>query len=131
MIFVDVNVPMYLVGAPHPNQARTLSALLRLARDRESLITDVEVYQEILHRYQSTRRLHIIDAAIDCLNAIVTGVLIYGMTEIGIARDLISSVPGLSARDALHAAVMRQAGINRILSYDTGFDAIPGIERLE
>ena len=131
MIFVDVNVPMYLVGDPHPNQAHTLSALLQLARARESFITDVEVYQEILHRYHSTRRLHIIDAAIDCLNAIVTEVLTYGMTEIGIARGLISSVPGLSARDALHAAVMRQAGINRILSYDTGFDAIPGIERLE
>ena len=131
MIFVDVNVPMYLVGDPHPNQARTLSTLLRLARDRETFVTDVEVYQEILHRYQSTRRLHIIDAAIDCLNVIVTDVLTYGMTEIGIARDLINSVPSISARDALHAAVMQRAGITRILSYDRGFDAVPGIERLE
>ena len=131
MIFVDVNVPMYLVGDPHPNKARTLSSLLRLARDGEVFITDVEVYQEILHRYQSLRRLHIIDAAIHCLNVIVADVLTYGMPEIGIARDLIRSVPGISARDALHAAVMRQAGISRIFSYDTGFDRIPGIERLE
>ena len=91
MIFVDVNVPMYLVGDPHPNQARTLSALLRLARDREIFVTDVEVYQEILHRYQSTRRLHIIDAAIDCLNVIVTDVL---------GRVDILPEPDESAREA-------------------------------
>ena len=53
------------------------------------------------------------------------------MTEIGIARDLINSVPSISARDALHAAVMQRAGITRILSYDRGFDVVPGIERLE
>ena len=131
MIFVDSNVPMYLVGDPHPNQARTLAALLRLARDRELFITDVEVYQEILHRYQATRRMHIIDGAIHCLDVIVSSVLTYGVAEIYAARDLLRSVSGISARDALHVAVMRKAGISRILSYDTSFDTIPGIERLE
>ena len=104
MIFVDANVPMYLVGNPHPNQARALAALLRLTREREQFITGVEVYQEILHRYTSTRRFHIIDAAIQCLDVIVSEVLTYGMTEIYAARDLIHTVNGISARDALHAA---------------------------
>ena len=131
MTFVDANVPMYLVGDPHPNQARALAALLRLARDGEQFVTDVDVYQEILHRYTSTRRLHIIDAAIQCLDVIISGVLLYGMEEIRVARALIDSVQGISARDALHVAVMRSAGITRILSYDRGFDAVPGIERLE
>ena len=131
MTFVDANVPMYLVGDPHPNQARALAALLRLTRDGEQFVTDVEVYQEILHRYTSTRRLYIIDAAIQCLDVIVSGVLPYGMEEIRVARAFIDSVQGISARDALHLAVMHQAGISRILSYDTNFDGIPGIERLE
>lgn len=52
------------------------------------------------------------------------------MPEIYAARDIIAIADGISARDALHVAIMRQAGISRILSYDRGFDAIPGIERL-
>ncbi len=131
MIFVDSNVPMYLVGSPHPNRDRALQSLARLSQDGEQFVTDVEVYQEILHRYSAIRRLEAIDAAFASLDEIVADVLSYGMPEINIARDLIRPVGGLSARDALHVAVMRQAGISRILSYDTGFDAIPGIERLE
>jgi len=37
---------------------------------------------------------------------------------------------GLSARDALHLGVMEHAGITRSMSFDTGFDGYPGIERL-
>ena len=37
----------------------------------------------------------------------------------------------LSARDALHVAVMQKAGVSRILSFDDGFDSLSGIERLK
>ncbi len=131
MIFVDANVPMYLVGAPHINQNRAIAALERLAHQRETFITDVEVYQEILHRYTGMRRFSVIDDAIHTLNNIVSEVLSYDMADIYAARDLIANVQTLSARDALHAAVMRRAGVNRILSYDRGFDACPGIIRIE
>ncbi len=46
------------------------------------------------------------------------------------ARDLLASHSGLSARDALHAAVMEHHGIPRILTFDHGFDGLPGIERV-
>ena len=131
MTFVDANVPMYLVGGPHSNKLRALTTLNRLAVEKEILVTDVEVFQELLHRYTHTRRFNIIDRAITSLDNIVDYVLTHDMPEIYIARDLIRSVSGLSARDALHAAVMRKAGISRIISYDAGFDAIPDIERLE
>jgi predicted nucleic acid-binding protein len=36
----------------------------------------------------------------------------------------------LSARDALHVAIMERHGIDRILSFDSGFDGLPGISRL-
>jgi predicted nucleic acid-binding protein len=35
----------------------------------------------------------------------------------------------LSARDALHLAVMQRHGVERILTLDEGFDLWPGIER--
>ena len=121
---------MYLVGAPHPNKDRALAVLAQLVGNGEQLITDVEVYQEILHRYTAIHRPDAIDAAFESLNAIADDVLTFGMTEVRAARDLIGSVDGLSARDALHVAVMRRAGANRILSFDSGFDACPGIERM-
>ncbi len=48
MTFVDSNVPMYLVGATHPNKDRALAILTKLVRDGEQFVTDAEVYQEIL-----------------------------------------------------------------------------------
>ncbi len=130
MIFVDSNIPMYLVGAAHPNKDRASAILTRLVSDREQLVTDVEVYQELLHRYTAIKRPDAIDAAFESLDGIADDVLDFGMSEIRVARDIIGAVDGISARDALHLAVMRKAGTNRILSFDRGFDLVPGIERL-
>ena len=130
MIFVDSNVPMYLVGAPHPNKDRALAILTQLVRDGELFVTDVEVYQEILHRYTAIKRPDAIDAAFESLDAITDEVLAFAMPEIRAARALIDSTDGLSARDALHVAIMQKAGVNRILSFEDGFDACAGIDRL-
>jgi uncharacterized protein len=39
---------MYLVGAPHPHKIDAQRLLEKLIRDRQRLITDAEVLQEIL-----------------------------------------------------------------------------------
>ena len=130
MIFIDSNVPMYLVGAPHPNKDRAIAMLTQLVRDEEQFVTDVEVYQEILHRYTAIQRLDSIDAAFEGLDAIADDILTFGISEVRAARTLIGSVDSLSARDALHVAVMQKAGTNRILSFDVGYDNCPGIDRL-
>ncbi len=121
---------MYLVGAPHRNKNRAVTVLTQLVGEGERFVTDVEVYQEILHRFTAMRRPDAIDAAFDSLDAIADDILTFGMSEIHAARSLINAVASLSARDALHVAVMRKAGISRILSFDRGFDACPGIDRL-
>jgi predicted nucleic acid-binding protein len=46
------------------------------------------------------------------------------------AKDLVHAHRQLSARDALHAAVMRRREITEILSFDRRFDAVAGITRL-
>lgn len=130
MIFIDSNVPMYLVGARHANKDRTLGLLTQLVSDGEWMITSVEVYQEIIHRYMRVERPDAIDAVFRALDDVADEVLSFGMPEIREARELIRSGIGLSSRDALHVAVMRSAGTNRILSFDAGFDECPGIERL-
>ncbi len=130
MIFVDSNVPMYLVGAAHPNKDRVRALLEQLIGSGERLVTDVEVYQEILHRYVAISRPDALDAAIASLDAIVDETLTFGMPEIRAAREIIASTPRISARDALHVAVMSRARVTRIFSLDQGFDACPGIERV-
>lgn len=46
------------------------------------------------------------------------------------AKDIALRYAGLSARDAIHLAAMGRHGVTRIMSFDGGFDAYPGIERL-
>jgi len=50
LIFIDSNIPMYLVGAMHPHKADAQQLLARCVSRRERLVTDAEVLQEILHR---------------------------------------------------------------------------------
>lgn len=130
MIFVDSNIPMYLVGDEHPNKSHTNEILPRLLQQREPLVTSIEVYQEMLHRYTPTRHFDAMDDAFKALDDIIDDVLTFGIAEIRAAREIVHSIPGLSARDALHVAVMNSAGISRILSFDRGFDLYPGIERI-
>jgi len=130
VIFIDSNVPMYLVGAAHPNKDRTVAVLTRLAQSGQALVTDIEVYQEILHRYAVIGRLDAIDPTFASLDALVDDVLAFGAAEVRAARALLENVNGLSARDALHAAVMDSAGVTRIFSFDRGFDAVEGLQRL-
>jgi uncharacterized protein len=50
MIFIDSNIPMYLVGARHPHKVDAQRLLENLLSERVRLVTDTEVLQEILHR---------------------------------------------------------------------------------
>ena len=130
MILVDSNIPMYLVGAPHPNKETARRALEEAVAAGESLCTDAEVLQEILHRYTAIRRPEDIDPAFDALLAIVDVVYPIERADVERARRLLATTPRLSARDAVHISVMQTRDIGQILTFDAGFDGIPGIVRL-
>jgi predicted nucleic acid-binding protein len=130
VILIDSNIPMYLVGAPHPHKSDAQRSLEKLVSDRERLVTDAEVLQEILHRYVAIDRRDAIQPAFDSLLGIVDQVLPVDQAAAVRAKEIVLGNRRLSARDALHVAVMEQHGIERILSFDAGFDGIPGILRL-
>jgi uncharacterized protein len=130
MILVDSNIPMYLVGAPHPHKARAQTLIERLVVAGERLVTDVEVLQEILHRYTAIDRPDAIQPAFDAVVGVVDDVLPVVLADVEEAKRIILGRYGLSARDALHLGVMAGHGISRILSFDTGFDRYPDVERL-
>jgi len=130
LILVDSNIPMYLVGAPHPHKADAQRLLEKLITDRQRLVTDAEVLQEILHRYVAIDRRDAIQPAFDALLGVVDQVLAVDGTVVQRAKQLVLGYRQLSARDAVHLSVMEQNGIDRILSFDSGFDAFPRITRL-
>ena len=121
---------MYLVGAAHPNKDAARRALEEAVAAGESLCTNAEVLQEILHRYTAIGRRENIDPAFDALLAIVDVVYPIERADVDRARRLLRTSPTLSARDAVHLAVMQGRDIDRILSFDSGFDGIPGIVRV-
>ena len=125
MIFVDSNVPMYLVGAPHPNRDRAVEFLARGSSER--LVTSAEVYQEVIHRYASIDRREAIEDAFRVLDDLVATVFPIGRTDVGLAREILARHPALSARDGLHLAVMRANGVSRALTFDRAFARHPGI----
>jgi predicted nucleic acid-binding protein len=121
---------MYLVGAPHPHKSDAQRLLERLVSERQRLVTDAEVLQEILHRYAAIDRRDAIQPAFDALLGVVDQVLAVDETAAERAKEIVLGHRQLSARDAVHLAIMEQHGIEQILSFDLGFDGFPGVTRL-
>lgn len=130
MIFVDSNIPIYLVGSPHPHKSDALRLLEKFIGDRQRLVTNAEVLQEILHRYIAIGRRDAIQPAFDALLNVVDQVFPVDQAAAEHAKQIVLGYPKVSARDALHLAVMHAQKISRILSFDSGFDGFPGVERL-
>ena len=130
MVFVDSNVPMYLVGASrgHKRDAQRLVDSMLAAGER--LMTDAEVLQEICHRYASIGRPEAIQPTFDALLETVDEVLAIDRAVAEGAKDIVLRYTTLSARDAIHLAAMAEHGIDRIMTFDRGFDAYPGVERV-
>jgi len=130
VILVDSNIPMYLVGATHGHKSDARRLLEKAVSERQRLVTDAEVLQEILHRYVAIDRRDAIQPAFDALLGIVDQVLAVDRSVAERAKQIVLGYRQLSARDAVHLAVMEHHGIERIMTFDSGFDAFPGITRL-
>jgi predicted nucleic acid-binding protein len=129
LIFVDSNIPMYLVGAPHPHKADARRLLERAVGDGERLVSDAEVLQEILHWYVAISRRDAIQPAFDSLLGTVDEVYPVEAGDVERAKAIVLGSSRLSARDAIHVAVMQRRKVVRILSFDSGFDGVPGVTR--
>ena len=130
MIFVDSNIPMYLVGAAHPHKADAQRVLEGCVGRGDKLVTSVEVLQEILHRYTAIERRDAIQPAFDAILGMVDEVFPVDLVDVERAKTIVLERHEVSARDGLHAAVMARHDITTILSFDRGFDALPGVKRL-
>jgi len=121
---------MYLVGAFHPHKLAAQIQINILAAAGERLVTDAEVLQEFLHRFTAIRRPEAIADTLAVTLAIVDEVFPVTRGDVLRAAEVVQSPRGLSARDALHIAVMERRGIRQILTFDADFDRWPGVTRV-
>jgi hypothetical protein len=130
LIFVDSNIPMYLIGAAHPHKTEAQVVLERLIAAGQRLVTDAEVLQEILHRYTAINKREAIGPAFQVTLDIVDEVISIEKTDVLRAGEITQNRVSMSARDAVHVAIMERHGIRSILSFDADFDRWPGLQRI-
>lgn len=132
MILIDANIFMYAAGRESPQKEPCQRFLERIVSGKgPATCTDSEVLQEILHRYRS---LKIPEVGFQLFDAVThLGIPILAVTDRSMteARRILAEYPSLSTRDGVHLGVMREHGIEKILSYDQGFSDVPWTKRIE
>ena len=131
MILLDANIFMYAAGEAHPNKAGSITLLERVVRGDIEAAADVEVLQEVLHRYRSIGRWADGRRVYDLARQIVSTWVSIDVATLDRARGLLEDDKSLSARDALHAAVYFEEGATAFYSFDKDFDRVPGLHRIE
>ena len=121
---------MYVAGGEHPNRELARRFLDRAREGVVDICTSTEVLQEILYRYSALGKPDLARDVYDLFVEICPVVLPVTIADTDVARNLIATTQGISARDAVHVGVMLNHKIVSIATFDTGFDGIPGIKRI-
>lgn len=130
-VFIDSNIPMYVAGAAHPNRDPARRFLERVRSGDVEGCTSTEVLQEILYRYSAIGRRDLGTEVYDLFVQLCPVVFDVTLADTDGARKLLADYPALSARDCVHAAVMRNHDVEVIATFDTGFERVMGIRRAE
>lgn len=130
---LDVNVPMYAAGRPHPYREPCAWVMAEVAEARLAVAIDTETIQEILYRYGELQQWETGEMLATSLLDLVPTVYPVSQEDARLAVDLFRryAPQGIKARDLIHAAVMANQGLTRIISTDRHFDQIAGIVRLD
>lgn len=131
--FIDSSIPIYAAGKPSEHKEACGKLLARIeARELEAAI-DTEVIQEILYRFH---RLELNAKGLElCNNVMRLGMRVLPVSRSDIQEALLlfekyapSKVP---PRDTLHAAVMINNGMTKVVTLDKHFgDAIKEVQRI-
>ena len=119
------------MGNPHPYKVSCQGILAQVYDKTLEANIDVELLQEILHYYHRRSRLEFGLDLFDRLTALFPDPYPVTLGHAAAMREVLARHPSLQVRDALHAAVVMEAGLEGIISADRGFDAIPEIERFD
>ena len=133
MIFVDTDIFLHAAGRDSERREPCQGVLGRLVEEEPGLVsrTDAAVLREALEHCREADAADRAGPLFDAIAALGIPVLPVDEEAMRRARVLLTTIPELDARTAVHAGVMQTHGIDRVLSYDTQFDYVRGLERLE
>ena len=131
MRLIDTNVVIYAVGKAHPLQEEARRVLDRVTEGALHANVDAELLQEVLHVYDARKERRKGFDTVDDLLVIFPNPIPIGREEIETARDLMHAYSVLSARDAIHAAVVQTHDLEGIVTADNVFERIKGVKRFD
>ncbi|HWQ70130.1 MAG TPA: type II toxin-antitoxin system VapC family toxin [Patescibacteria group bacterium] len=129
--FLDANIIMYAIGNDHPAKPGCVAVLKQVEAGAIQVVTNVEVFQELLHRYYSLGRYEVADQAFTNLKTLCEQILPVLESDLDRAYTILHEQPLISVRDAIHAATMLHNGLHTIISTDRHFDAIQSLTRID
>ena len=131
MKLLDANIVIYALGRDHPYREPCRAIISQLEERPHDYAVDAEMLQEVLYvfsrRGYNETGVEVVTRLLDLFPDVIpiTG------AEIATATRLIGQPPRLSVRDAIHAAVALEHGLEGIVTADKAFDHIPGLRRFD
>jgi predicted nucleic acid-binding protein len=130
-VFIDSNIPMYVAGGAHHNREPARRLLDRVRLGKVEACSSTEVLQEILYRYSSIGRRDMASEVYELFVEVCPEIFHVTLADTDRARDLVCGGVEVSARDAVHAAVMFNHSVEWIATFDAGFDRVSNVRRLK
>ena len=127
MIFIDTSIFMYAAGKEHPNKEPSIKLLKMIAVGEMDAVINVEVLQEIFHRYTM---INMKEKGIELANRVISLIpRIYAieLSDAIKAMDILRKY-NVTSRDAIHIAFMMNRNISEVCTYDKHFFGIEGIK---
>ena len=129
-VFLDTNIFLYAAGGEHSLKVPCANVVTRVGDGTLDAITSTEVVQEILYVLARRKlRAEGLRLAAEVMDMFPDLLPVTAADMQHTCRILVDH-PNLPVRDAVHCSVMFTHGITRIVTADTHFDQIPGIQRI-
>ena len=131
LYFVDSNIVMYALGKNHEYKESCVQILKLLGDEKIAAASSTEVLQEILYRYfMIGKAKEGLEIAKD-FDLTLTEMLPATREDLEKAFKLFGKYLNLPPRDSLHATVMINNGLKKIITVDKHFEQIKEIEKVD
>jgi predicted nucleic acid-binding protein len=126
VIVLDTNVLVYALGEAHPLREPCRRIVQSVGRDIEAATT-IEVIQEFLHVFGRRRPRVDVGKAGRAFVELLAPLIEADARDLELGIDLLERHAGLSAFDALVAAVALNHDAEALVTADRSFVAVPGL----
>jgi len=130
--FLDANVILRHVLGDHSEHSPLATAYLKRIEEGELKVrtADTVIFEVVftLQRQYHQPKAKIREVILPLIE--LPGIILPGKLRFYKVFDLYVDF-NLSFADAYHAVLMQQGRLNQIVSFDKGFDRVPGIKRME